>query len=130
MEHGGTRTQYARLIAEQYRAEYEALFGPLADLSDAERFPAVAGPVADPAARAAWEQMAPADRELVNQVFASRSALPHSCRYSGLTTSATPAMLAQRGTAGVRTSAGHSSVQRRHYVGTADQPAGGREADH
>jgi cytochrome c peroxidase len=71
VEHGGTRTQYAHLIAEQYRAEYEALFGPLADLSDTERFPTVAGPVANPAAKAAWEQMAPEDRELVNQVFAN-----------------------------------------------------------
>ncbi|NTU83209.1 MAG: cytochrome-c peroxidase [Chloroflexales bacterium] len=71
VEHGGTRTQYARLIAEQYRAEYKALFGPLADLSDAGRFPAAAGPVADPAARAAWEQMAPEDQELVNQIFAN-----------------------------------------------------------
>ena len=71
VEHGGTRTQYARLVAEQYRAEYEALFGPMADLADAERFPAAAGPVADPAAQAAWEQMAPADQELVNQVFAN-----------------------------------------------------------
>jgi cytochrome c peroxidase len=71
VEHGGTRTQYARLVAEQYRAEYEALFGPLADLSDPARFPAAAGPVADPAAQAAWEQMAPADQELVNRAFAN-----------------------------------------------------------
>ena len=71
VEHGGTRGQYARLIAEAYRAEYEALFGLLPDLSDAERFPAVAGPVDDSAARAAWERMAPADREVVNQVFAN-----------------------------------------------------------
>jgi cytochrome c peroxidase len=71
VEHGGTRAQYARLIARQYRGEYEALFGPLPDLSDAERFPAAAGPVADPVAKAAWEGMAPEDQELVNQVFAN-----------------------------------------------------------
>jgi cytochrome c peroxidase len=28
VEHGGTRAQYAHLIAAHYRAEYEALFGP------------------------------------------------------------------------------------------------------
>ncbi|OQY91510.1 MAG: cytochrome-c peroxidase, partial [Chloroflexi bacterium UTCFX4] len=28
-EHGGDRAQYARLISENYRAEYEALFGAL-----------------------------------------------------------------------------------------------------
>jgi cytochrome c peroxidase len=71
VEHGGTRTQYAHLVGEQYRAEYEALFGPLPDLSDAERFPTAAGPVADPAAQAAWEGMAPADQETVNRIFAN-----------------------------------------------------------
>ena len=29
VEHGGTREQYARVIAEHYRSEYEELFGPL-----------------------------------------------------------------------------------------------------
>jgi cytochrome c peroxidase len=33
VEHGGTREQYARVIAENYRAEYEPLFGPLPDLT-------------------------------------------------------------------------------------------------
>jgi cytochrome c peroxidase len=71
VEHGGSRTQYAHLVAEQYRAEYEVLFGPLPELSDAKRFPAAAGPVADPAARAAWEAMAAADQETVNRIFAN-----------------------------------------------------------
>ncbi len=69
VEHGGARTQYAHLIAEQYREEYEALFGPIPDLSDPSRFPAVAGPVPDPAARAAWEAMAPEDRKVVTQIY-------------------------------------------------------------
>lgn len=71
VEHGGTRTQYAQLIGAQYRAEYEALFGPLADLSDPARFPAAAGPLGDPAARSAWERMAADDQEAVNRVFAN-----------------------------------------------------------
>ncbi|WP_414474604.1 cytochrome-c peroxidase [Microvirga sp. M2] len=74
VEHGGNRTQHARLIAESYRATYEAVFGPLPDMV---RMPLHAGPVADPdaateleAARA-WEAMAEADRKRVNRVFAN-----------------------------------------------------------
>ncbi|MDP3720183.1 MAG: cytochrome c peroxidase [Acidobacteriota bacterium] len=33
VEHGGTRAQYARVVAEHYRAEYEDLFGPLPDFA-------------------------------------------------------------------------------------------------
>jgi cytochrome c peroxidase len=68
VEHGGDRTQYAHLVSAHYRAEYEALFGPLPGLS---HLPAHAGPVADPVAAAAWEAMAPADREAVNRIFAN-----------------------------------------------------------
>ncbi len=66
VEHGGNRTQYAHLVAQQYRPEYEALFGPLPDLS---HLPASAGPVADAAARAAWEMMSAADQAMVTQIF-------------------------------------------------------------
>ena len=66
VEHGGTRTQYAHLIDEYYRGEYEAIFGPWPDFSD---LPTVAGPVADPTARAAWEAMTPDDRAAVTQVY-------------------------------------------------------------
>lgn len=68
VEHGGNRTRYAHLAAEHYRAEYEALFGPLPDLGE---LPADAGPVQDPAARAAWDRMAAADRDAVSGVFAN-----------------------------------------------------------
>jgi len=71
VEHGGTRTQYAHVIAQYYRAEYEALFGPLPQLSDARRFPVRTGPAADPAARAAWERMAGQDREAVTRTYAN-----------------------------------------------------------
>jgi cytochrome c peroxidase len=71
VEHGGSRAQYAHLIAQSYRAEYEALFGPLPDLSDTTRFPAVAGPVADPAAREAWDRMTPDDREQITRIYAN-----------------------------------------------------------
>ena len=34
VEHGGTRAQYARIIADRYRTEYEELFGALPNLSE------------------------------------------------------------------------------------------------
>ena len=69
VEHGGNRTFYAHLIDEHYRAEYEAIFGKLPDLSDQSRFPEAAGPVEDESARAAWEAMSLVDQETVTQVY-------------------------------------------------------------
>jgi cytochrome c peroxidase len=73
VEHGGSRTQYAHLIYDDpdYRAAYEAIFGPMPDLSDPARFPAGAGPVDDPELAAAWEAMDPADQETINQIYAN-----------------------------------------------------------
>jgi cytochrome c peroxidase len=71
VEHGGTRAQYVHWIAQYYRADYEAVFGPLPDLSDPARFPKRAGPVEDPDAKAAWEAMRPADRDTVNRIYAN-----------------------------------------------------------
>jgi cytochrome c peroxidase len=69
VEHGGTRAQYAQLIVTYYRAEYEALFGPLPDLGDRMRFPLSAGPVDEPQARAAWEAMTPEDQQLITGIY-------------------------------------------------------------
>lgn len=66
VEHGGTRAQYAHVIAEHHRAGYERVFGPLPDLAGVPR---KAAPVADPEARAAWEAMPEARREEVTRVF-------------------------------------------------------------
>lgn len=66
VEHGGSRAQYAHVIAEQYRDEYERLFGPLPDLS---AIPRAAGPVSDPASRAAWHAMTDPQRLAVTQVY-------------------------------------------------------------
>ncbi|HJQ39952.1 MAG TPA: cytochrome c peroxidase [Thermoanaerobaculia bacterium] len=41
VEHGGTREQYARVIAASYRAEYEPLFGPMPDLAQRDGVTAV-----------------------------------------------------------------------------------------
>jgi cytochrome c peroxidase len=68
VEHGGDRTQYARVIAAHYRADYEAVFGTMPDLSS---LPLHAGPVPDAGARAAWEAMQPRNREAVTTVFAN-----------------------------------------------------------
>jgi cytochrome c peroxidase len=68
-EHGGDRTQYARVVFNHYKAEFEALFGQMPDLNDASRFPAQAGPVAAKQANAAWQLMYPTDRNAVTRVF-------------------------------------------------------------
>ncbi len=66
VEHGGTRGQYAHVIARQYRAEYEALFGPLPDLS---AVPASAGPAGNAVEVAAWKALGDEQRDAVTQVF-------------------------------------------------------------
>ncbi|HEX8617127.1 MAG TPA: cytochrome c peroxidase [Thermoanaerobaculia bacterium] len=66
VEHGGSRAQYAHVIADRYRDEYERLFGALPDLNAIPRF---AGPVPDPAARAAWDSMSDEQRVAVTQVY-------------------------------------------------------------
>ena len=66
VEHGGTRSQYARVIAERYRSEYEQIFGPLPDL---DGVPPVAGPVSDPQAAAAWKSMTESQRDDVTRVY-------------------------------------------------------------
>ena len=65
-EHGSDRTQVALLVAAHYRADYEAVFGPLPDLAG---LPAHAGPVADSAAAAAWAALPAERREAVTRVF-------------------------------------------------------------
>ncbi len=71
LEHAGTRSRHAQVIATHYRDAYEALFGPMPDISDPQRFPRDAGPVEDPVLRAAWEAMAPEDRDRINRIFAN-----------------------------------------------------------
>ncbi|HEX2209290.1 MAG TPA: cytochrome c peroxidase [Longimicrobium sp.] len=68
VEHGGTRALYAHVIAEHYRADYERIFGPLPDLAGVPR---TAGPIPDPAARAAWDGMTAQQREAVTRVYAN-----------------------------------------------------------
>jgi cytochrome c peroxidase len=92
LEHGGDRTFYAHVVANRYAAPYTEIFGPLPDLADMQRFPPHAGPVAEPASRAAWEGMAAADQTAINQVFANlgkalaayqRTLQPQPARFDG-----------------------------------------------
>lgn len=68
VEHGGDRTQYVHHVAEAYRADYEAVFGKLPALTG---LPKNAGPVADPKASAAWQELSSAQKDSVNGVFAN-----------------------------------------------------------
>ncbi len=68
VEHGGTRAQYALVVARHYRRDYERVFGRLPDLRGVPR---VAGPAGDAAARAAWDSMSARQREAVTGVFAN-----------------------------------------------------------
>ena len=66
VEHGGTRAQYAHVVADSYAREYEQIFGALPDLS---LVPRSAGPVADRDAASAWSALSSAQRDAVTRVF-------------------------------------------------------------
>jgi cytochrome c peroxidase len=66
VEHGGTRAAYAHAVITHYRDDYEAVFGPLPDLS---AVPASAGPVGTAIAMAAWVELSERLRDLVTAVF-------------------------------------------------------------
>ena len=68
VEHGGTRTQYAHVVGEHYRDQYEAVFGAMPRLT---ALPQRAGPVADTAAREAWNRIASARQEEISRVYAN-----------------------------------------------------------
>jgi cytochrome c peroxidase len=66
VEHGGNRVALVRRVAEAYRAEYEAVFGPLPDLSG---LPDNAGPFGGEAERLAWAALPEEERLRVDRVF-------------------------------------------------------------
>jgi cytochrome c peroxidase len=68
VEHGGDRTQYAHLVASDYRALYEAVFGRLPNLESA---PAHAGPVSDTARAAAWRHISASGQDDITRVYAN-----------------------------------------------------------
>ena len=75
IEQDFNRLGLAHLIAEDVtlRTPYETVFGPLPDLTDAERFPRNARPMADTShpEHLAWSDMAETDQQLVNRIFSN-----------------------------------------------------------
>jgi cytochrome c peroxidase len=67
-EHGGNRLAFAHVINAHYRAEYEAVFGPLPDLAG---LPNEASPLGTPEQRTAWDGMRDDARREVSRVFAN-----------------------------------------------------------
>ena len=65
-EMAGTRLQYAHIINQHYKAEYEAIFGPLPELEDSNRFPPNGKP-GDPT----FDNMSEADQIAVNTIFSN-----------------------------------------------------------
>jgi cytochrome c peroxidase len=68
VEHGGDRTQYALLVAREYRAEYESVFGQLPSLRG---LPAHAGPIAATASGDAWKLLPSNRRDDISRVYAN-----------------------------------------------------------
>ncbi|MCV2366893.1 cytochrome-c peroxidase [Roseateles oligotrophus] len=68
VEHGGNRSRYAHLLQAHYRADYEAIFKPMPDLS---ALPQDAGPLGMPAEQAAWRRMDGKAQAEVSRVFAN-----------------------------------------------------------
>ncbi len=67
-EHGGNRLAYAHVLKAYYRADYEAVFGPLPDLA---LLPKEASPLGTPEQRTAWRTMSEDARREVSRVFAN-----------------------------------------------------------
>jgi cytochrome c peroxidase len=68
VEHGGDRVQYAHVIAREYRAQYERVFGRAPDVRG---LPERAGPVSDSARARAWTQIAPARQDEISRMYAN-----------------------------------------------------------
>jgi cytochrome c peroxidase len=66
VEHGSNRTYYAHLIDRYYRAEYEAIFGTVPEVS---HLPIVTGSVQNAEVIAVWEAMSAEDRENVTRIY-------------------------------------------------------------
>jgi len=65
-EHGFTRAAVAAVIAEAYREQYEAVFGPVPDVEVHG-----ASPLGNEEEQAAWKALGPEEQEAVNIVFAN-----------------------------------------------------------
>jgi len=68
VEHGGNRTRYAHLVAENYRKEYETLFNSMPRF---DGLPRDAGPNGSSAETAAWAAMSVRQRDDVSRMFSN-----------------------------------------------------------
>ena len=66
VEHGGTRSLYARVIARAYAKDYERVFGALPDTVG---LPSSAGPNGTSSERAAWDGLPESTKDSVTRVF-------------------------------------------------------------
>lgn len=66
VEHGSNRIYYAHLIDQFYRAEYEAIFGLMPEVT---HLPILSGSTQSPEVIAAWEAMSLEDREAVTRIY-------------------------------------------------------------
>jgi cytochrome c peroxidase len=67
-EHGGNRLAYVHLLQTHYRADYEAVFGTMPDLSHLTKN---AGPYGTQAEKSAWQSLPAATREQISRAFAN-----------------------------------------------------------
>ena len=65
-EAAGSRLQFAHIIYDHYRTEYEAVFGALPDLSDTTRFPPTGKP-----GQPTFDTMQAADKVAINRVHSN-----------------------------------------------------------
>lgn len=67
-EHGGNRVAFVKLVLDQYKPQYQAVFGPAPELG---KLPEGASPNGTDAERAAWAALPATTRDGVNRVFAN-----------------------------------------------------------
>jgi cytochrome c peroxidase len=65
-EAAGSRLQFAHLLFDKYRADYEKVFGEMPDLTDTTRFPLAGKP-----GQAPFDSMTPADKLAINRVHSN-----------------------------------------------------------
>ncbi|RST83463.1 methylamine utilization protein [Aquibium carbonis] len=68
VEHGGNRVALVRQVANAYRDEYEAVFGPLPDLTG---LPEDTSPLGSESERAAWAGLTDDERGRVDRVYSN-----------------------------------------------------------
>ena len=70
-EHRSSRSQFADVIYNDpdLKADYEKVFGTMADISNKKRFPKSAGPIQIKSMRSEWNKMASEDQEIITNIF-------------------------------------------------------------